>query len=935
MYSCFWVLTHLLSCVLATVSIGVNSLTSSSISIPTAATCYFQTTNYITHTLPQQCLTTSRGLSGTQSQEILHSSFIGRSESASTSSLSKAVQITISNATPTVASTTPTISISTSIVLDPSVSNQSTPEHHALANLPRTLEEDSALESGNFLSFEEWKKQNLKKAGQSEHVVKGAQAEFQEPRKRPTNVQNALDSLGDDTEIDIDFTGFVPGGPGKPAHEVMYPIAELPEQEQTEPRGAPWARSRSKDAGTTSKERFNYASFDCAANILRTNREAKSPNSVLLENKDSYMLNQCAAKEKFIILELCNDIQIDTIVLANFEFFSSTFRTFRVSVSDRYPVKIEKWKILGVYEARNTREVQAFLVENPVIWARYVRIEFLTHYGQEFYCPVSLLRVHGTTMMEEYKHDMDVGIEDENDEIQLEQEEDLSLINSLTPQSVAKTLDRTESVVPEASYTTEHLHDSTNNIQETTNIEKISRNVTEVVPASVIAFEAIMSVVGPSDVCVPADGPTSLSLPQKVSTSRAISSIASTAGDSKEHVQPANTHDEAQHLTSVEPTSSIALSSSSSSVSSSTISSTGRPAMNSAASSVKDKLSTSASDKPRQSSTPAQVPPAMPTIQESFFKSVQKRLQMLEANSSLSLQYIEDQSRALRDAFKKVEQRQLTKTTTFLDVLNTTVLNELRDFRQQYDQLWQSTIIELQIQRDRYERDNEAINARLGILADEVIFQRRMGILQMVLILVCLMLVLFSRGAINNYLELPIVQNVLSRSPNSKWLNLSSNDPTIRPGQSSRARSAHQVRTGVLKGHRRIQSEDSITDMHSGPEAYAPPTPVSYDAQSEADDFKDETKSPISDFEKDDDRNFDDPEFDPNTIQRPSTSPPVLRINNLSPVSEAQGISDDEILHVQAVEEASQILNGTLSPHFQVDDTNLSSKHLIWDLPTS
>jgi len=747
-------------------------------------------------------------------------------------------------------------------------------------------------------------------------------------------VQNTLDSLGDDAEIDIDFTGFVPGGPEKRPHEATYPIAEVPEQAHAESRGTPGARSRSKDAGTTCKERFNYASFDCAANILKTNREARSPNAVLLENKDSYMLNECAAKEKFIILELCNDIQIDTIVLANFEFFSSTFRTFRVSVSDRYPVKLEKWKTLGVYEARNTREVQAFLVESPVIWARYVRIEFLTHYGKEFYCPMSLLRVHGTTMMEEYKHDMDIGIEDESDDIQQEQEEDLSLVDSLIPEPVAKTVDTTESVVPEASSSSGHFHDGTVDIQKTTNTEKVSENLTEVAPASVIAFEAIMSVMNPSDVCVPTDGPTRLSFSQKASTLRTASSIASIGTNLDEHAQFASTPHEAQHSTPSVSATSVTLSSSSSSISSSTISNIDRSVVSSAASSTRDKTSISASDKPRQSSTPAQAHPAMPTIQESFFKSVQKRLQMLEANSSLSLQYIEDQSRALRDALRKVEQRQLAKTTTFLEVLNTTVLNELRDFREQYDQLWQSTVIELQIQRDKYQRDNEAINARLGILADEVIFQRRMGILQMVLILVCLMLVLFSRGAINNYLELPIVQNVLSRSPNSKWLNLSNNDSTVRPGQVSRARSAHQLQTGVLKGHRRMQSEDSIPDMHSGPETYAPLTPISYDAQSETDDFKDETKSPISDFEGDH-HSFNDPEFDPNTIQRPSTSPPVLRVNNLSPVSEVHGTSDDEMLNVQVVEEASERLNGTLLPHFQGDSAHLSSKHLTWDLPAS
>src|SRR5262249_50381140 len=108
-------------------------------------------------------------------------------------------------------------------------------------------------------------------------------------------------------------------------------------------------------------------------------------------------------ENKFIIVELCDDILIDTIVLANFEFFSSMFRTFRVSISDRYPIKMDRWKELGVFEARNSREIQAFAVENPLIWARYLRVEFLTHYGNEYYCPVSLLRVHGTTMMEEFR----------------------------------------------------------------------------------------------------------------------------------------------------------------------------------------------------------------------------------------------------------------------------------------------------------------------------------------------------------------------------------------------------------------------------------------------------------------------------------------------------------------------------------------------------
>lgn len=290
-------------------------------------------------------------------------------------------------------------------------------------------EEDSALESGEFLSFEEWKKQNLKKAGQSEHIGQRNNGEAQEQRQRPPRQQNTLESLGDDGEIDIDFAGFVPTGPEQSIHEAPQPLADNQDSASDAKR-----KLRSKDAGTTCKERFNYASFDCAANVLKWNKEAKSPSSVLSENKDSYMLNQCSAENKHLVLELCNDILVDTVVLANFEFFSSTFRTFRISVSDSYPVKGDRWKTLGMYEARNTREIQAFLVENPLIWARYIRIEFLSHYGGEFYCPVSLVRVHGTTMMEEWKHSEDsASVDDTEDEATTEDE--VSVIPSTSVQS--------------------------------------------------------------------------------------------------------------------------------------------------------------------------------------------------------------------------------------------------------------------------------------------------------------------------------------------------------------------------------------------------------------------------------------------------------------------------------------------------------------------
>ncbi|KAH0133070.1 hypothetical protein KCU67_g16538, partial [Aureobasidium melanogenum] len=176
-----------------------------------------------------------------------------------------------------------------------------------------------------------------------------------------------------------------------------------------------------------------------------------------------------------------------------------------------------------------------------------------------------------------------------------------------------------------------------------------------------------------------------------------------------------------------------------------------------------NKQSTAAADSQQKPSTSTvSSAHASPTTQESFFKSIHKRLQMLESNATLSLQYIEEQSRILRDAFIKVEKRQIKKTEAFLESLNSTVFAELQDFKQQYDQLWQSTVIELDNHRDQYQREIHAVSVRLSIVADELLFQKRMAIAQMTVLMVCLGLVLFVRTGGGTSLDMPIIQQMIN-----------------------------------------------------------------------------------------------------------------------------------------------------------------------------
>ena len=123
---------------------------------------------------------------------------------------------------------------------------------------------------------------------------------------------------------------------------------------------------------------------------MKTNAQAKGASAILKENKDSYLLNECSVKHKYVIIELCQDILVDLVVIGNFEFFSSIFKDIRISVSDRFPS--QNWKELGQFTASNIRDVQTFKIENPLIWARYLKLEILSHYGNEFYCPISIMR---------------------------------------------------------------------------------------------------------------------------------------------------------------------------------------------------------------------------------------------------------------------------------------------------------------------------------------------------------------------------------------------------------------------------------------------------------------------------------------------------------------------------------------------------------------
>ncbi|OJD38818.1 sad1 unc domain protein [Diplodia corticola] len=822
-------------------------------SLPSISTCRSREINYITHTLPQQCLKSrppppaaATAANDTVSGESAPSAPVaaptggdaaGHGENEIVSSSTIGAQSPHSSST--TGETSDTGSQSAAGTAQPSAEPVRTDDQKTGApEAEAEAEGDSPLDNAHFLSFEEWKMQNLAKAGQSpENVGQGRGTAGTQGRKpRPVNINNELDFLGEDAEIELDF-----GFGNKADRTAAVSASGQQRAAETAEGGAAGElshRPRSKDAGKTCKERFNYASFDCAATVLKTNRQCKSSSSLLVENKDSYMLNECGAENKFVIVELCDDILVDTVVLANFEFFSSMFRTFRVSVSDRYPVKLERWKELGTFEARNSRDIQAFLVENPLIWARYLRIEFLTHFGNEFYCPVSLLRVHGTTMMEEFRHQEEAARGEEDlDEVMESESQALPAIPPNAQEQAPVEIPAAEppKEAEPAAPSDAPSGGAEDSIQsETANQAVDGSSTAENRPTPKDSATSI-------NVGVP-DGSTSQTNLQPVSSVTPPDHPDSAVQPSSNVTQASHNQtdvEQPQHASASTDGPQVEAGHSVGSSQNATTASTNAsydgdqkspPPPKDASNVAVDGTSTRSIQSGEGAKNSATQPPnATPTTQESFFKSIHKRLQMLESNSTLSLQYIEDQSRILRDAFSKVEKRQLGKTEKFLDQLNSTVMAELREFRQQYDQLWQSTVIELENRREQHQREMLAISTRLTLLADELVFQKRMAVVQSTLILLCLGLVLFVRSGAS-YLELPLVQQMMQKSQTA--LRLQFDSPASSPPPNYR-RHGHSSSTEERKRFRFFGSSsgnlsDASTDGPRSPALeFSPPTPTS------------------------------------------------------------------------------------------------------------
>ncbi|GAA5927946.1 hypothetical protein JCM1841_005058 [Sporobolomyces salmonicolor] len=546
------------------------------------------------------------------------------------------------------------------------------------------------------------------------------------------------------------------------------------------------------------KDRSNYAAFECAAMVHRSSRQSKGASSILVEKKDRYMLTPCAAEPKFVEVELCDEIQIDTIVLANFEFFSSMFKHFKASCSVNYPGAPEDWHDLGTFRARNVRGIQVFRPNRIPHFCRYIRVNFLSHFGSEYYCPVSLLRVYGYTQLDAYRESerkakaieealaaAELIEEQEQEEQERERRVEVERVEQIKGWEGEKGENGT---VPAGLTGEQALSAKVANASPLVEVEASAA-------PSPTPFSAPPSVASPSS--PPAPSSSGSESDQSTATTSVTSSAIASSASSPSFDESTGTESPSPSSfplsslpqeTALSPPSSASSHSSSSSAATPMPETTATPpALSSSASSSSTSLSDhdasaanvtqplasspsqqttaasssapspSASRSPAQSETsivvtrpqsrndshaspgpapplgrPAVLPPPIqqPQPGESIYGTIMKRLTSLEHNQTLSMHFIEAQSSMLREAFGRIERR----------------LSEVEGTRNRQEQGIRQALRDLEEQRVQFERERLALTAQVSMLTQEVRFDKRLGIVQLVGLLVIVIFVGFTRS---------------------------------------------------------------------------------------------------------------------------------------------------------------------------------------------
>ena len=152
-------------------------------------------------------------------------------------------------------------------------------------------------------------------------------------------------------------------------------------------------------------DRFNYAAYDSGAKLLASSPNMKKASSILIADDDRYLMVPCVEAEKWFIVQLKEDILLESLEIANFEHYASSISDFTLYGSSVYPS--EQWSELGHFHAPLSHHPHLFSLPTRDYAVRYLKLRWDTWWKDEYYCTLTHFKVYGRSVLEAFREDLD------------------------------------------------------------------------------------------------------------------------------------------------------------------------------------------------------------------------------------------------------------------------------------------------------------------------------------------------------------------------------------------------------------------------------------------------------------------------------------------------------------------------------------------------
>ncbi|KAJ1738347.1 hypothetical protein LPJ78_003792 [Coemansia sp. RSA 989] len=124
-----------------------------------------------------------------------------------------------------------------------------------------------------------------------------------------------------------------------------------------------------------------------------------------------------------------------------------------------------------------------------------------------------------------------------------------------------------------------------------------------------------------------------------------------------------------------------------------------------------------------------------------------RRLLRVERNVTLAYRYLEEQHMVFNLVLQQVEMNNLETMQLAIDKLNRTTASQMQSLTTLSEEVWRAILYDLEEYQQKTQAEMSEMGSRLEFLAQEVLFEKRMNVAQLVLLLTIVIMIAVSKVA--------------------------------------------------------------------------------------------------------------------------------------------------------------------------------------------